>query len=199
MAHQKSRCGSSPDASATSTLPHLTSPPPQLSLISAPRAPCPAPQFSPRGSTITLNAVFVPDPASTTTGTSGSVQAQAHDDGAAPQSARSVVLSIRKYLSTSSRGLFMPDVALEQVHEGDVEANAGQAPGGVRPKPGQPSSPAPTAGILRISVVDCGAGISPENQKRLFKEIVQFSPEKLQAGTASPPHMRHALASSHLT
>ena len=30
-----------------------------------------------------------------------------------------------------------------------------------------------------------GAGISAENQQRLFKEIIQFNPEKLQAGGGS--------------
>ena len=35
-------------------------------------------------------------------------------------------------------------------------------------------------GMLYISVTDSGAGISTENQKKLFKEIVQFNPEKLQ-------------------
>ena len=35
-------------------------------------------------------------------------------------------------------------------------------------------------GVLHISVIDSGAGISPENQKRLFKEIIQFNPEVLQ-------------------
>ena len=40
-------------------------------------------------------------------------------------------------------------------------------------------------GMLRISVLDSGAGISPENQKRLFHEIVQFNPEILQAGGGS--------------
>jgi hypothetical protein len=34
-------------------------------------------------------------------------------------------------------------------------------------------------------VTDSGAGISDENQKKLFKEIVQFNPEKLQAGGGS--------------
>jgi two-component system, sensor histidine kinase len=34
-------------------------------------------------------------------------------------------------------------------------------------------------------VKDTGAGISKENQKRLFNEIVQFNPEKLQAGGGS--------------
>jgi hypothetical protein len=45
--------------------------------------------------------------------------------------------------------------------------------------------PGAKRGMLRISVMDSGAGISKENQKRLFKEIVQFSPEKLQAGGGS--------------
>ena len=41
------------------------------------------------------------------------------------------------------------------------------------------------SGMLVIEVQDSGAGISFENQARLFKEIVQFSPEKLQAGGGS--------------
>ena len=40
-------------------------------------------------------------------------------------------------------------------------------------------------GRLIITVTDTGPGISSENQKRLFKEIVQFNPEKLQAGGGS--------------
>ena len=42
-----------------------------------------------------------------------------------------------------------------------------------------------TNGRLRIVVTDTGAGISQENQLRLFKEIVQFNPEVLQAGGGS--------------
>jgi signal transduction histidine kinase len=41
------------------------------------------------------------------------------------------------------------------------------------------------AGSLEIVVTDTGVGISKDNQKRLFKEIIQFSPEKLQAGGGS--------------
>ena len=41
------------------------------------------------------------------------------------------------------------------------------------------------AGKLRIVVTDTGAGISVANQQRLFKEIVQFNPEVLQAGGGS--------------
>ena len=40
-------------------------------------------------------------------------------------------------------------------------------------------------GKLVIEVKDSGAGISVEDQKRLFKEIVQFRPQVLQAGGGS--------------
>jgi signal transduction histidine kinase/CheY-like chemotaxis protein len=40
-------------------------------------------------------------------------------------------------------------------------------------------------GKLVVVVTDTGAGISKENQARLFNEIVQFNPEKLQAGGGS--------------
>ena len=40
-------------------------------------------------------------------------------------------------------------------------------------------------GTLVIEFRDSGAGISPENQKRLFHEIVQFNPDKLQGGGGS--------------
>ena len=40
-------------------------------------------------------------------------------------------------------------------------------------------------GMLVIEVQDSGAGINAENQSRLFNEIVQFNPEKLQAGGGS--------------
>ena len=38
---------------------------------------------------------------------------------------------------------------------------------------------ATTRGLLVIEVVDEGAGISADNQRLLFKEMVQFSPEKV--------------------
>jgi signal transduction histidine kinase len=43
----------------------------------------------------------------------------------------------------------------------------------------------PLSGYLAVVVTDTGAGISKQNQLRLFKEIVQFSPEKLQSGGGS--------------
>ena len=46
-------------------------------------------------------------------------------------------------------------------------------------------SSALSEGTLVLEVTDTGAGISPENQKRLFNDIVQFNPEILQAGGGS--------------
>ena len=43
----------------------------------------------------------------------------------------------------------------------------------------------PVSGELVIEIKDNGAGISEENQRRLFKEIVQFNPELLQNGGGS--------------
>ena len=43
----------------------------------------------------------------------------------------------------------------------------------------------PTVDMVRFSVVDSGPGISKEDQKRLFHEIVQFNAAKLQAGQGS--------------
>ena len=43
----------------------------------------------------------------------------------------------------------------------------------------------PVAGSLVISVTDSGAGMSTIDQKRLFKEVVQFRPHELQAGGGS--------------
>ena len=40
-------------------------------------------------------------------------------------------------------------------------------------------------GMLVLEIKDSGAGISSENQKRLFKEIIQFNPEELQGGGGS--------------
>lgn len=40
-------------------------------------------------------------------------------------------------------------------------------------------------GKLVVVVKDSGAGISPINQKKLFKEIIQFQPQTLQAGGGS--------------
>jgi signal transduction histidine kinase/CheY-like chemotaxis protein len=39
--------------------------------------------------------------------------------------------------------------------------------------------------FMKVAVKDSGVGISPENQKKLFNSIVQFDPNRLQAGGGS--------------
>jgi CheY-like chemotaxis protein len=43
----------------------------------------------------------------------------------------------------------------------------------------------PQNSVLRIKVTDTGCGIAPENQHKVFKEIVQFDPNKTQGGGGS--------------
>ena len=40
-------------------------------------------------------------------------------------------------------------------------------------------------GIVRIEIIDTGVGLSPENQSKLFKEIIQFDAKTLQGGGGS--------------
>ena len=54
--------------------------------------------------------------------------------------------------------------------------------GGVQPFPNEGRM---ISGRLKLIVTDTGAGISKANQLRLFKQIVQFNPEVLQAGGGS--------------
>ena len=53
------------------------------------------------------------------------------------------------------------------------------------PKYSQPNEVLATNGMLIFEVKDSGAGISLENIPRLFNEVVQFNPEKLQGGGGS--------------
>ena len=39
--------------------------------------------------------------------------------------------------------------------------------------------------VLRVEIIDSGAGISKENQKKLFGQYVQFNVNALQAGEGS--------------
>ena len=71
-------------------------------------------------------------------------------------------------------------------------ANQGDCQVAIEMSLGQPSDPpslsskkASVTGELVIEIKDNGVGISEENQDRLFKEVVQFSPELLQNGGGS--------------
>ena len=63
-----------------------------------------------------------------------------------------------------------------------VEMSLGHPPG---PESIPSSKKAQLSGELVIEIKDTGVGISEQNQQRLFKEVVQFSPELLQNGGGS--------------
>ena len=77
--------------------------------------------------------------------------------------------------------LYQPVATEDEDDEVDLEMNtmSSWTPRGVGPRR------LPVSGELVIEVKDSGAGISEENQKRLFKEVVQFHPELLQNGGGS--------------
>jgi hypothetical protein len=63
---------------------------------------------------------------------------------------------------------------------GDLESGGGGDKGVCASETGRVA-----VGALVVQVIDEGAGIAPENQAKLFKEIVQFNPGELQAGGGS--------------
>mmetsp|Transcript_10111 Transcript_10111/g.10197 ORF Transcript_10111/g.10197 Transcript_10111/m.10197 type:complete len:764 (+) Transcript_10111:179-2470(+) len=56
-----------------------------------------------------------------------------------------------------------------------------------------------SAKFLKLDVVDSGEGISEDNQNKLFKQIVQFNPAKLQGGGGSGLglYISHGIAAQH--
>ena len=123
-------------------------------------------KFTPNGGTITVRACFIPDKNSTRN-----------------------EMNVGKRLSTTRRPLQVESsstrtkdglvyVDLETGSDiDDIDDDCNSLP--------VSRTQAQQGGMLRISVLDSGAGISPENQKRLFNEIIQFNPEVLQAGGGS--------------
>ena len=142
-------------------------------------------KFTPRGGSVTISATFVPD-------IIGETETLAIDN-------------------STSCFRQLPDLSCCSLFPCTTRTNAGPHPH-CYPKRVSPSSdltrpqsscnlvvPDPSAfithdhdsdvttlfGKLVIVVTDSGVGISIENQARLFRDIVQFSPEKLQAGGGS--------------
>jgi signal transduction histidine kinase/CheY-like chemotaxis protein len=137
-------------------------------------------KFTPRGGFVTVKAFFthdyIEDPDQTGEMTSGEVEsggssAKVCQTGADPRPL-SYSGSIKYRLAESCR------IATNYRHKRDLRSRS------VSPKPILLAGD-PILGKLIIVVTDTGAGISEDNQKRLFKEIIQFSPEKLQSGGGS--------------
>jgi signal transduction histidine kinase len=118
-------------------------------------------KFTPRGGHVTVKATFICD-----------TDKQLLDRGSKTPCKVTTGISIievskKKAESTSARYRRHPVVAVSH------------------PEPDQSHTSDPIRGKLVVVVTDTGAGISEENQARLFNEIVQFSPEKLHAGGGS--------------
>ena len=131
-------------------------------------------KFTPRGGSVTVRATFQQDRTteSTLASTPEEIQSAREEGESTPiPSSRplSYTASFKQHVTDSCRIAYHRSKKDRAVSPGSNDTVEGDG----------------TAGKLVVVVTDTGAGISAENQKRLFKEIVQFSPEKLQSGGGS--------------
>ena len=130
-------------------------------------------KFTPDGGTITVRACFTPDMSKPL------VAIPSNSKLLVKQDSSKSVSPLFRLMSLSRKSVIASDVDVE---EGNIIGSANQDVGGGS---GSGSRRLAQQGMLRISVIDSGAGISLENQKHLFTEIVQFNPEVLQGGGGS--------------
>ena len=116
-------------------------------------------KFTPRGGTVTVKATFVQN--THPTGHQVTSDSDAHEES----------LASRSFLFSRVK----KNLKIQSTHSTRYSSEFIRGD----------SDPRSLDGKLVVVVTDSGAGISAENQKRLFKDIVQFSPEKLQAGGGS--------------
>ena len=131
-------------------------------------------KFTPDGGTITVRASFTPDMSKTLVAIPSNSKMLVKSDSSKSFS------PLFRLMSLSRKSVIASDVDMEignssKSDNQDVGGGGGGGGGGGLAQ----------QGMLRISVIDSGAGISIENQKRLFTEIVQFNPEVLQGGGGS--------------
>jgi hypothetical protein len=86
------------------------------------------------------------------------------------------LLSLRLLSHRCALDLLRHSLQIQPVITSSVKEEHGQDQGGYG---------YPIAGNLVIVITDTGAGMCEYQQSRLFKEIIQFNPEKLQAGGGS--------------
>jgi hypothetical protein len=134
-------------------------------------------KFTPPNGIVAVKAYFVADPAGGAS--AGPVTAGADGGGSGGTLAaigrRLSHMATRRGSNMQSARILAAAAAADAVAAADAPKEGSDK---VADDPGVP-------GFLVVDVVDTGAGISPENQQKLFKEIVQFQPEKLQAGGGS--------------
>jgi two-component system, sensor histidine kinase len=120
-------------------------------------------KFTPRGGNVTIKASFVHDACDDHMGPSSEPMktSSRSQNSSSRIQCGSKRINISTFLHRSNRCVL---AVLDQASECNMS---------------------PIRGQLVVVVTDTGAGISKDNQARLFHEIVQFSPEKLQAGGGS--------------
>ena len=120
-------------------------------------------KFTPKGGSISITLTHVPDnPCLQCAARSKTISTRTTSRSRAGSFAGSLAGSLFSISSSNGRDLLENEIDLEAC------------------------TPSPyTEGSLIVEVTDTGAGISKENQKRLFNDIVQFNPEILQAGGGS--------------
>ena len=135
-------------------------------------------KFTPTFGKIQLNVRFQPDPSLLSSTRSRS----------ASRMLPSLPLLLTRYQPVATH-LAADDHAVVDDDEYDIEMTAGSGRSWMSRRLGfgttQSEVDGPVIGELVIEVRDSGAGISEENQRRLFKEVVQFNPELLQNGGGS--------------
>ena len=137
-------------------------------------------KFSPKGSTITLDASFVPEKRlsrgagkiTTLPSTTEAKRPNRDGDGKSRSLMDRWKGFINMVMGPPNTNPDPAQISTMKDYENDVQkaASLGKVI---------------QSGRLVVKVTDQGAGISEANQKRLFKEVIQFNPEKLQAGGGS--------------
>ena len=146
-------------------------------------------KFTPDGGTITVRACFVPAGTIETNVITSSSKKIIHKDNKS-MSEKWLLPVLRLKPLQSQKSITSNDAAVcVDIENGGLsDHNVGSIISGVHTV---------QKGILRISVTDSGAGISPENQKRLFKEIIQFNPEILQGTVTHSINLSHTHTHTH--
>ena len=141
-------------------------------------------KFTPEGGTITIRACFIPDDGTSTertTHTSNKPLLKPVNTTASLWSLLRLRRKPQSQIHQSEHSTGVTKAVNIDVEGGNDQGRTARQSANV-----QQSAQTPTQqGVLRISVTDTGAGISVENQKRLFNEIIQFNPEILQGGGGS--------------
>jgi CheY-like chemotaxis protein len=128
-------------------------------------------KFTPRGGSVSVSAVFVPSKDDSNRILSGSKSASG--DSFVMRLMGSSTVTITDHVQDLETGIRSEDGILhnhiDETHSDSTIEDENDI----------------AYGKLLIVVRDSGVGMSKENQKRLFHEVVQFNPEVLQAGGGS--------------